>query len=523
MLSLGVVAHPPIESTRTFDADARQEPLNSEVAADALVAWVELAYKLVLDAHPESILHLGQYWLGTVRYELFGPLNDRPEWQALKDHPLLQRWIFAASRNPSIRRIYGISEAIGDVAWSSLQSEAYDFLNWILATHSLSETSVYPRAIGFWNDLGQGTETYEFGEILYTLKLDARRANITLGPGMRLCRLSPNWCAGRFEFFEEEPTSRELETRWAVVVSHTRHRMPRPTNHETEESEADHIQAALLALRLVRFESLFTGARYRIGGKGWYKQQTRGLVFPELWRDESARSNDREWSKSELADLVDLGSKLRRITTAAELTQREQSNALKVALRAYNGSFQRRDWQDQLVDLAVALEAVAGRTRGEISYKVALRCALLIGRDWQRSDQVFRAVTSLYGLRSAIVHGGAGELRRKTDEFLSTWALKRQPTNERERRTAARSVALALTQAVIVSAVQLTSDDEFDPRKDTFAAVLDHAALDPDWRRRLQIRAGVLTEKLPHFVAPTFALSRSEAPAPAVRPPANPD
>jgi len=500
------------EASCEYSREAAAEPLSRDDATDALVAWVELGYKLLSADDPERILSLGEFWLGKRRY-LFDELEDLPQWQELQQHALLQRWILVASRDRRIGKVFGVSSTIGDAPWIALQQEAYDFLNWALATHSFSESSVQPKVAQFWEHLASGKETYEFGEIVYSLDLTSSTDTLVLGPRMALRRLTPDWCAERFDFHEEAPSAEQLQQRWAIEVTHTRARNPRPTNLHLDEDEADHIQAALLALRLVRFATYFTSDGYRVARSGWYKPTRRALVFPKLWEEERTTPGGKHWADDELTRVVDIGRQLKRITAAAELTQRQQSDPLKVALRAYNGSFGRRDWHDKIVDLAVALEAIAGRTQAEITFKVALRCALLVGVGWTDSQRILQAVTRLYALRSAIVHGNPGELRSRTEEFISTWPLKRKPRDRRQRRGVATAIALTLAQRVLIAALRLTASERFDPRRDAFLGALDRAALDPTWRDDVQRAAGLLPRTsftLPHFVAP-----RGSAPPPA--------
>jgi hypothetical protein len=118
----------------------------------------------------------------------------------------------------------------------------------------------------------------------------------------------------------------------------------------------------------------------------------------------------------------------------------------------------------------------------------------------------------LYKLRSAIVHGTPGELRSSTQELIDTWPFKTKPKRASDRRTAALSIALTVAQEVIVAALRLATDAEFDPRKGSFPGVLNRAALDSDWRERLQIRAGILPQS-----ATTFASLPFTAPPPLYR------
>jgi hypothetical protein len=80
---------------------------------------------------------------------------------------------------------------------------------------------------------------------------------------------------------------------------------------------------------------------------------------------------------------------------------------LDSALRRFNASYDRHNLQDRFVDLTIALEALflnKGET-SEITHKLALRIARLIGNTFDQRETIQKELKSLYGKRSGIVHG----------------------------------------------------------------------------------------------------------------------
>lgn len=79
---------------------------------------------------------------------------------------------------------------------------------------------------------------------------------------------------------------------------------------------------------------------------------------------------------------------------------------LRYGLERFDQANSRQRQVDSLVDLAICGEALfLGGERGELGYKLALRCAYYLGVDIEARRTVFEAVRRAYDLRSIIVHG----------------------------------------------------------------------------------------------------------------------
>jgi hypothetical protein len=75
------------------------------------------------------------------------------------------------------------------------------------------------------------------------------------------------------------------------------------------------------------------------------------------------------------------------------------------------------------VKTATALETILGTTKGglvtpSILSQIAEGAALLLGKDPEHRMQIDRRVRHLYGIRSAIVHQGGGDVERYDVEEL---------------------------------------------------------------------------------------------------------
>jgi hypothetical protein len=82
-----------------------------------------------------------------------------------------------------------------------------------------------------------------------------------------------------------------------------------------------------------------------------------------------------------------------------------KAKAIDVALRRLDYSYDRRDVEDQIIDLIIGFEALFSDSSGEITYKLALRTATFLSLNYE-ADFVFDFMKKTYALRSSIVHGG---------------------------------------------------------------------------------------------------------------------
>jgi hypothetical protein len=86
------------------------------------------------------------------------------------------------------------------------------------------------------------------------------------------------------------------------------------------------------------------------------------------------------------------------------------ANACDVSIARLNLARRRVAPGDKAIDGSVCLEALlSGRSRGELTHKVSVRTALLLGRTLLERQEIAEKVRKFYGLRSDVVHGGASK------------------------------------------------------------------------------------------------------------------
>jgi hypothetical protein len=109
---------------------------------------------------------------------------------------------------------------------------------------------------------------------------------------------------------------------------------------------------------------------------------------------------------------------------------RERINA---PLNRMNGGMCRRSHMDQAIDCGIALEMLLGdETTTEISYRLALRAALFLGKTLDDRRLVRKQVKDLYTLRSRAAHGS-----------------RKQPKNAQEVVKGGFSVCAAIIRKIV--------------------------------------------------------------------------
>jgi Apea-like HEPN len=115
------------------------------------------------------------------------------------------------------------------------------------------------------------------------------------------------------------------------------------------------------------------------------------------------------------------------------LRDAESNKRLALAVRRLDAAYLRLDPEDRLLDLWIAFEALMlPDASGELSYRVAVRIAQLLGGTGEEKRAAFNLARSSYKVRSEVVHGKAskedlGKVVEQTRELarrtIKTWLL----------------------------------------------------------------------------------------------------
>jgi hypothetical protein len=94
--------------------------------------------------------------------------------------------------------------------------------------------------------------------------------------------------------------------------------------------------------------------------------------------------------------------------------------AIETAVRRFLYASKRALQSDAFIDYVISLESILSSDEpNEISFRLSLRLAVLVGRNTQERTGIFANMRKLYGLRSKVLHGSANEttLAEKTQDL----------------------------------------------------------------------------------------------------------
>ena len=108
-----------------------------------------------------------------------------------------------------------------------------------------------------------------------------------------------------------------------------------------------------------------------------------------------------ELSKDEAEDLV-------KFWKMFEERDFKKYGFVELAIRRFNLAHVRKELEDKLIDLMIALEALyLIHTKQELGFKLAIRAAFILGKDKGKTEKekIYNFLKKAYSIRSEIVHG----------------------------------------------------------------------------------------------------------------------
>lgn len=177
-----------------------------------------------------------------------------------------------------------------------------------------------------------------------------------------------------------------IDTIWCVEL-----KVKFPSKRKQEDL-TPHIERVITALRLFKKGSV---------------QYSAILRYPKVWRTSWGSSGHRRVIHGPLYKLTnDDVESLKAFWSKFKSLNIQSYPFLDVTIRRFNFSYDRRFLEDKLIDFITAFEALFLKgVEGELSYRLALRCAYSLGKDGDERKRVFEILRNTYDARSKIVHG----------------------------------------------------------------------------------------------------------------------
>ena len=152
------------------------------------------------------------------------------------------------------------------------------------------------------------------------------------------------------------------------------------------------------------------------------------------------------------------------------LQDQKLRKSFAVPLSYFNKSHS-NDWAaGQLLDLVVSLESILLQEQDELTFRLALRVANLLGRDEERRKQIYREIKGFYDVRSQVIHGDV--LKDKQELLLNEVGKLREYVRQ-----------------LLLAMISLALKKKFDS---DFYRSLDEMCLDDATRKKIQADASGL-------------------------------
>jgi hypothetical protein len=152
-----------------------------------------------------------------------------------------------------------------------------------------------------------------------------------------------------------------------------------------------------------------------------------GEAMQEIWNETMNRERPPH-TQINTSDGERIGELLRQIRAG------RSDRRLALALRRFDSAYSRYEHEDSLIDLWIAFEALLlSDSNIELSYRVSLRIAALVGTEPNERGKVFKQARDSYKCRSEVVHGVAtkgslsavvAETRELARRVLRRWVLE---------------------------------------------------------------------------------------------------
>jgi hypothetical protein len=138
---------------------------------------------------------------------------------------------------------------------------------------------------------------------------------------------------------------------------------------------------------------------------GWAKSFTADLPPLEVTTLVNDHRSTRLAKSVEPSDFID-ESRIEHLRAAYSID--DDNRSVRLAAQRLLSAERRHAEADRVVDLCVGLEALLGDSKGETTYKIAIRgAAMLAYSGVTDASQFYRALKRIYDYRSAIVHGSS--------------------------------------------------------------------------------------------------------------------
>ena len=313
------------------------------------------------------------------------------------------------SKNPFIQRFYdefggdGNQTADYDVAPDIKESIERDFVFEFLKCYLSESTafefdeSLFERIMG--NLINFVENESHVAYVFFPLHgLSGDFDDIRFSDDVSVSRLDSNQYAMVTDMdtdhgYVRKPKKRLRKLRYGVFIRRTLEN-GRAVSSERMKEKA---QRVLDSFRLFKSGRIYTGAMYSYSPDSWPRKN--------LFTSRVGVENPPEME----SEMFVSGTEIDRIkcffTRFTRLEHIGQQHYLTTSIRRFNTSYNNKHIGDKIADLCISLETLLNDSPGEITLKLSLRVALLLGDTEDNREYLWRFIKKCYNVRSEIVHG----------------------------------------------------------------------------------------------------------------------
>jgi hypothetical protein len=293
-----------------------------------------------------------------------------------------------------------------------------------------------PNLFGIYNEIFEFNELYfereyrEFEEAAYsneikyevTVPLQGSKFKepIKLGDNFEICQVNSIDLKSPITEYDESEIDEELypfelEKIWAVrtnyklpkIIGGSKGNLDEDTENEKIcQSANEVIERVITALRIFctviySYSNVFAAGNLHRSGFILYPQKK---PFSVKYAPEFLFST--EYDKTFTEPFQNFWQMFQAETVVA------QRKFIGVAARRVNLAHERYNWEDKIIDLLIAAEAIFfcdQNEKSELSYRLSLRASFFLATDKEIRKQIFSDFRTAYKLRSSIVHGSNAE------------------------------------------------------------------------------------------------------------------
>lgn len=172
----------------------------------------------------------------------------------------------------------------------------------------------------------------------------------------------------------------------------------------------------------------------------------------------------------------------------------QAASPLREALNRLWRTYELQAWTDTIVDLTIAIEALLSPSdRQELSYRVSLRSAQLLGEKGEPSADIYRLVRLMYEIRSKTVHGAPIPPENRLAKWLEQLSGRKYKFEEGlgPLYSPATEAPRSVVKRLILGCLRLNARPKSEPTwplpKD-FDVIMLARAHQLEWQRRFQAK-----------------------------------